>query len=329
MIDVNRLRVFRAVVAAGSIQAAATNLGYTPSAVSQQVTTLQRETGLTLLERVGRGVEPTAAGLELAAAASGVLGSLDEVESRVADLRVGRTGSLSCAYPSSVGMAWMPGIIAGVVRDFPGLRLELCVRDQPEAGQPERVDVEVVVRGPSVEPMQGFREIELMCEPYQVILPEDHPLAAEQQVEFSALRGETWIASDIVGASCQLRVDQACAAAGFVAEYAVRADDHLPAIAFVRAGIGITIVPRLCTQDLVPGVVARDLVNPTPTREIILRVRKSVEDVPQVRRVVAGLHEASRRSECCPPGASQPGTPQPETPQVTRRRSPRRAASPA
>lgn len=295
MIDVNRLRVFRAVVAAGSIQAAATNLGYTPSAVSQQVTTLQRETGLTLLERVGRGIEPTVAGLELAEAAGGVLGSLDEVESRVADLRVGRTGSLSCAYFSSVGMAWMPGIIAEVVRDFPGLRLELCVRDQPDGSHAERVDVEVFIKPEDSQPKQGFREVTLMEEPYQVILPVGHPLAEQEVVELGALRGETWIAADVVGAPCQQRVDKACAAAGFVAEYAIRADDHLPAIAFVRAGIGITIVPRLCTLDLVPGVVARDLVNPTPTREITLRMRKAAEDAPQVRRVVAGLRDASRR----------------------------------
>lgn len=317
MIDVNRLRVFRAVVAAGSIQAAATNLGYTPSAVSQQVTTLQRETGLTLLERVGRGIEPTVAGLELAEAAGGVLGSLDEVESRVADLRVGRTGSLSVAYISSVGMAWMPGIIAEVVRDFPGLRLGLHVRELPAGGESDRMDVEVFVKNPDFPARLGFRDQVLMEEPYQVILPVGHPLADHEQIDLSALRGETWVASDIVGSSCQLRVDQACAAAGFVAEYAVRADDHLPAIAFVRAGVGITILPRLCTLDLVPGVVARDLVNPTPTREIIVRVRKAVEDAPQVRRVVAGLQDASRR---------EPGIETAET--ISPPRSRRRVASP-
>jgi DNA-binding transcriptional LysR family regulator len=66
MLDVHRLRVFRAVVASGSVNAAATNLGYTASAVSQHVAALQRETGLALLARSGRGVEPTAVGLALA-----------------------------------------------------------------------------------------------------------------------------------------------------------------------------------------------------------------------------------------------------------------------
>ena len=81
-----RLRVLRAVVAAGSIVGAASSLGYTPSAISQHLAALQRETGLTLLERVGRGVRPTAAGRTLADQADRVLERLGEAEAVVADL---------------------------------------------------------------------------------------------------------------------------------------------------------------------------------------------------------------------------------------------------
>ena len=83
MVDVQRLRVYRAVVAAGSIQAAAANLGYTPSAVSQQVSALARETGLVLLGKAGRGIEPTDAGLALVQAADTLFGELAEVEAKV------------------------------------------------------------------------------------------------------------------------------------------------------------------------------------------------------------------------------------------------------
>src|SRR5258705_10589572 len=95
MLDVHRLRVFRSVVASGSINAAAANLGCTPSAVSQQVSALQRETGLALLTRIGRGIEPTAAGLALAAEIDALLHRLGDVESFVADLRAGRRGTLA------------------------------------------------------------------------------------------------------------------------------------------------------------------------------------------------------------------------------------------
>src|SRR5690606_6891288 len=129
MLDVHRLHVFRAVIANGSIQAAAANLGYTPSAVSQHVAALQRETGLMLVSRVGRGIEPTRAGLALAERIDGLLDQLGDLESLVADLRAGRTGSLSIAYFASVGSAWMPQVVRRLSRDFPDIRLNLRLRD--------------------------------------------------------------------------------------------------------------------------------------------------------------------------------------------------------
>ena len=99
----HRLRVLRTVVATGSVGAAATTLGYTPSAVSQHLATLQRETGLLLIERKGRGIQPTAAGRTLADEAGRVLESLSGVEGVVGDLRAGRVGRLSISYFASAG----------------------------------------------------------------------------------------------------------------------------------------------------------------------------------------------------------------------------------
>src|SRR5215217_2951170 len=95
MIDVQRLRVFRAVVASGSVQAAADHLGYTPSAVSQHLTALQRETGLVLFEKDGRGIAATPAAKVLAAESDEVMGSLTRLGGFVDDLRSGRSGSLT------------------------------------------------------------------------------------------------------------------------------------------------------------------------------------------------------------------------------------------
>src|SRR4029450_3733464 len=145
MLDVHRLRVFRSVVASGSIQAAAVNLGYTASAVSQHVSALQRETGLALISRIGRGIEPTAAGLALADEIDGVLSRLGDVQSFVDDLRAGRTGTLSIAYFASVGSAWMPAVVRGLLRDFPGIRLNLSLRDDLPANPAERAAIQMVV----------------------------------------------------------------------------------------------------------------------------------------------------------------------------------------
>lgn len=81
------MQVLRAVVTSGSVTAVATNLGYTPSAVSQQVAALERQVGVALLERVGRGVRPTAAGRLLTEHAAIISKNVAEAETALADLR--------------------------------------------------------------------------------------------------------------------------------------------------------------------------------------------------------------------------------------------------
>lgn len=288
MVDVQRLRIYRAVVAAGSIQAAAANLGYTPSAVSQQVSALARETGLVLLSKAGRGVEPTDAGLELAAAAESLFGELADVEEKVSDLREGRAGSLSMAYFTSAAMAWIPDIVARVLAEHPRLRLDLRVRDLP-SGEDERTDVEVLVERPDFHCPPGFVAHHLLDEPYVAVVPSGHRLAGSHTVDLAELAGDRWIAHAPQASWCVINLDNAAVSAGFTPSYAVRTDDHTTAIAFVEAGIGIAVMPRLCSLQLPGGVHALDVVNPTPLRSIHVMVRRAVENTPAVQLVVGGL----------------------------------------
>ena len=102
------MQVLRAVVTSGSVTAAAAQLGYTPSAVSRQVAVLEKEAGIALLERVGRGVRPTAAGRLLTGHAAVIGRQVAEAETALADLRAGRTDRLSMRYFASVGPTWWP-----------------------------------------------------------------------------------------------------------------------------------------------------------------------------------------------------------------------------
>ncbi len=294
MIDVARLRVFRAVVAAGSIQAAAANLGYTPSAVSQQVAALSRESGLTLLQRVGRGVEPTAAGLHLARAAGPLFEELAEVESAAEDLRSGRVGTLSMAYFTSAAMAWIPGVVADVLAHHPDLRLDLRVQELP-TGEEDRVDIEVLVAEPDFAPPPGYRSCVLSTEPYVIVIPAAHRLAGRDSIDMAELAGERWIAHDTAESWCRRLTERATVSAGFVPQYSVQTNGHPTAIAFVAAGIGVAAMPTLCAVDLAPGAVAVPLTNPTPTRTVHVMVRRSVEDTAPVRRALAGLVDAAGR----------------------------------
>jgi DNA-binding transcriptional LysR family regulator len=294
MLDVHRLRVFRAVVASGSVNAAATHLGYTASAVSQHVSALQRETGLVLLARNGRGVEPTSAGRALAARIDGVLTRLGEVESFVADLREGRAGSLSVAYFASIGAAWMPSVVRALLRDFPGIRLDLSLRDDVAAPD-ERVDVQIAVAPRDFQPAPGVRAVHLLDEPYVVVLPRSHPLAGESEVELARLAAERWVDNDFARGWCRQNVIDACRASGFSPSFHVEAHDYRTAVAFVDAGIGITVLPRIGTVGLPVGAVAVPVTNPTPQRSIHALVQTAVLDTPPVRRTLALLADRAGR----------------------------------
>lgn len=285
MLDVHRLRVFRAVVASGSVHAAATNLGYTASAVSQHVTALQRETGLVLMTRSGRGVEPTSAGRALAAEIDGILDRLRGVESFVSDLREGRAGTLSVAYFASIGAAWMPSVVRALLRDFPGIRLDLSLRDDV-ACPDEQVDVQIAVAPRDFRPGRGIRAVHLLDEPYVAVLPRSHPLAGEATVDLARLAGDRWVDNDFARGRCRQSLIEACQAAGFSPPFHVEAHDYRTAVAFVDAGIGITVLPQIGADPLPPGAVAVPVTNPTPERSIHALVQTAVLDTPPVQRVL-------------------------------------------
>jgi DNA-binding transcriptional LysR family regulator len=287
MLDVHRLRVFRSVVASGSIHAAAANLGYTASAVSQHVAALQRETGLALVTRIGRGIEPTTAGLALAAEIDGVLGRLGEVECLVADLRAGRTGSLSIAYFASVGSAWMPAVVRALSAEFPGVRLNLSLRDDV-ASPADRPDIQIVVEQDRFE-TAGVHTHHLLDDPYVAVLPEQHPLAGADRVELTQLAGDRWVDNDVARGWCRRNLIEACRAAGFSPPFHVEAHDYPTAIAFVAAGIGLTVLPGLGARNLPAGLVAVPVTGPTPRRSIYALVETSVQATAPVRAALTAL----------------------------------------
>lgn len=290
MIDVNRLRVFRAVVAEGSVVRAAANLGYTPSAVSQHVSALQRETGLTLVERRGRGIVPTSVGRLLAAESDGVLERLARLEALTGDLRAGRVGSLLVSHFTSAGSTWIPPVVAALTREFPSLRLDLRLTELlPETG--DRPDVEIFVEGAASSPLDGYDVEPLLTEPYLAVVPADHPLAGSGQVTLAGLRDEAWVDNDVARGPCRQLLLEACAAAGFTPGFHIETQDYPTAIAFVAAGAGITVLPRLGLGTPPPGVTALALVDPTPTRSILVRSRQSLRENPAVRRLLELLRE--------------------------------------
>ncbi|TQM09230.1 LysR family transcriptional regulator [Pseudonocardia kunmingensis] len=294
MLDTHRLRIFRSVVASGSVQAAAANLGYTPSAVSQHVTALARETGLALFERAGRGLRATAAGLLLAEQADAILDRLGEAEAVIADLKAGRTGALSLSYFASVGAAWLPRVVRRLTGEFPGVRLDLALREWLPDDAGARSDVQIAVERPDFAAWPGFTAHHLLDDPYVAVLPQAHPFADRSEIELAELAGERWVDNDFARGWCRRNLVEACTAAGFRPPFHIEAHDYPTALALVAAGIGITVLPELGAARLPAGTRAVRVVSPVPVRSILAVVRDAVAHTPPVRaaceelRAIAG-----------------------------------------
>jgi DNA-binding transcriptional LysR family regulator len=299
MLDIQRLRVFRAVVASGSVQAAADHLGYTPSAVSQHLAALQRETGLLLFEKAGRGIAPTPSARVLAAESEEVMGSLTRLGGVVDHLREGRSGSVTIGTFDSAAQSWLPFVAQGLQRDYPDVVLELSLDELGTAGQaqPTRRDIEVANESadqPGAE-RAGYSRMVLSEESYCVVAPAGHPLLREYAgpVPLGALADLPIVDNDFHHTGCSLIIANACRAAGFTQRFAARSDDHHTALAFVAGGIGVTILPDLAVPEDMPGVESRALVNPTPRRRIVAFVRDGAAAAPAVARAVELLQEAA------------------------------------
>jgi DNA-binding transcriptional LysR family regulator len=298
MIDVQRLRVFRAVVASGSVQAAAEHLGYTPSAVSQQLSALQRETGLVLFEKAGRGISPTPTAKVLAVESEELMGSLSRLGGVVEHLRDGYAGSLAIGTFSSAAQMWLPHVAKGLQQDFPDLVLELSLDELGNAGQvpAPRRDIDVTTEDAEVpgEERPGYERLVLVEENYRVAIPRGHALLEHHAdtVPMAALADVPMIDADFGDTGCAVIVRRACRAAGFSPRYVARSDDHHTALAFVAGRIGVTVLPELAVDEGAAGFESRELVSPTPRRRVVAFVRDASAGSPPVCRAVELLREA-------------------------------------
>ncbi|MCX5405896.1 LysR family transcriptional regulator [Streptomyces sp. NBC_00335] len=310
MLDVRRMQVLRAVVTSGSVTAAAAHLGYTPSAVSQQVAALERQAGIPLLERVGRGVRPTAAGRLLADHAAVISRNVAEAETALADLRAGRTGRLAVRYFATAGAALVAPALAGLRREHPDVRVDLRMTD-PEDPLLEveqgRADLALVI-APRTRPREDVELIHLLDDAYDAVLPAGHRLASEETIALVELSDEQWVGSEPAG-PCLEPVLEACAAAGFSPDFVVQSEDYPTAQGFVAAGLGIGLMPRMGlglgpgpgagagagTGAVArhPGVVVRPVRDPRPTRAVYAAVRKVSMGRPAVRALLEALRQGS------------------------------------
>lgn len=271
MLDPHRLGVFQSVMVTGSVQEAADNLRMTPSAVSQHIAALQRQTGLDLFDRVGRGIVPTAAAEALIAQAETVLQQWHRLDDYVTDLRDGRTGRLVLGYFPSAGSTLLPSIVRQITAEFPDLVVELVLT---EVGARSTIpDIDVAMDHTENTRRPGYRKVPLTEDPYILAVHHEHPLARRRAVTLTDLKGEGWVSNDSFANPGHRIVLAACAAKGFTPRFTVQAQDHHSALGFVAAGVGITVLPRLAARIIPDGVVRVRITDP-PERQLVAMVRE-------------------------------------------------------
>jgi DNA-binding transcriptional LysR family regulator len=187
----------------------------------------------------------------------------------------------------------MPTVARALLHEFPDLRLDLELRDDSSIAPGKRPDVQVLVAPPDYTGTREARAHHLLDDPYVAVVPWEHPLAGQGPVELVRLAGERWIDNDFARGWCRENLLRACQAAGFTPPFRVEAHDYPTAIAFVEAGIGITVVPRLGAESLPPGVVAVPLISPTPTRSIFALVQTSAESAPPAQCALRALRSCA------------------------------------
>src|ERR671914_2103629 len=263
--DVSRLRAFVLVADLGSISAAASVLGYTQSAVSQQLAALEREIGEALVDRSQRPLRATRAGALLRPHVERVLAAVGGAEAAVEDLR-GDTRRLRLAAFTSALSSFVPAAVRDLRRAHSQVVVEVLQLETQEAIERLRgggADLAVVhhMPGVAVPETAGLQRRRLLVDHLYVVLPEGHRLARRDAVSIADLEEEPLILPrrDTPAGRFRSLVEHLCAQSGFTPEVAYELDD-LPAVqAFVAAGIAIVPMHGLILASLPPGATVRPL----------------------------------------------------------------------
>jgi DNA-binding transcriptional LysR family regulator len=295
MLDVWRLRLLRELSLRGTVAAAARSLHLTGPAVSQQLAVLEREAGVSLLERRGRTLALTAAGQLLVTHAEVVLGNLATAEAELAALRGGALGTVRiAAFPSAaatlVVRMWEPGA-------DPVLRL---VALEPERSVPALLAREVdlaVIHSYSLLPRElpACDRVHLLDDPVLLAL---HPeqaaragLRAGEPARLTAFAGSAWLVPG-PETSCHEMIRRACGAAGFVMRIGAQAAEFGVLTALVARGAGAALVPRLALPADTAGLSLHPLVDPI-TREVSAVTRPGERGRPELAHVLGQLRESA------------------------------------
>ncbi|SFK64806.1 LysR family transcriptional regulator [Amycolatopsis sacchari] len=249
------LRVFREVAERGTLTAAAAALGYTQSAVSRQIASLERAAGTPLLERRRDGVRLTPAGQLVVRRAADVLDRLDATARELAGLP-GEGATVRLGWYPIAGADLLPRALSALRRTHPAITVVSREGRTPALVRALRagtIDLALLASAPPFRPPDtetpALAVRTLTERSLRVAVPADHPLARQDYLDVTDLRGQRWI-----GGSGDEYVMGVWPGLDERPEIAHTARDWLAKLHLVAAGCGITTVPGAIESVLPPGV---------------------------------------------------------------------------
>jgi DNA-binding transcriptional LysR family regulator len=272
MLSFARLQALHEVARHGSLTRAAEALHLTTSAVSQQITLLERETRVQLVERHARGVRLTEPGRALVRHAEAVFTELRAAEASLDAIGRGEAGRLRFgSFPTANAML-MPTAVAAFRRRHAAVDLTLREVDSDDglaqlAGH--HLDLALTYEFPLVPAAvpPGVTISPLLEDPLFIVVARKHRLARRRRLRLTDLAEENWIQGVHHGSTTQV-LPQACRHAGFEPRIAFRTDDQMTVRGLVSAGVGVALAPSLTLPTTPPGLVAITLDEPTLVRTV-------------------------------------------------------------
>ena len=297
MLDLHRLTVLREVKLHGSMSAAARELSYSHSAISQQLGVLEKETGVVLLEKVGRNVRLTPAAEELVRNTEAILAAMERAEADLATSHERAQGVVTVAAFTTISRSLMPMALAGLARKYPGLDVRLR-REDPEQAVMQLISrrVDAVISdafpGTAGAPPGGIHTTLIGQDPIRGYLPHGMPFT-----DFDQLREIRWVLETPHSASSQwaLRV---CRERGIEPEIAHVSSDLLFHLRMVEQGLAAAFLPDMVVREAGSVVTPSSWLPADQERSIQFLVRSGSErsaSLTAVREeIIELLHPANR-----------------------------------
>ncbi|KJQ55775.1 LysR family transcriptional regulator [Microbacterium sp. SA39] len=299
MLDVNRLRMLVELSRRGTLSAVADALSYSKASVSQQLNALEREVGVPLLRRVGRGVQFTPQGNVLVAQAIGILDQLEHAEVAVAESLTEVTGTVHIAVFQSTAHSLLPGALEALAQRHPALRVQVTESD-PETGlvgvSSRDFDLILAEQYPGrTRPIHA--DLDRVVLAHDAIALARRPGSAGETDAVAALwstRDEPWVLEP-AGTASRAWAEQLCRTAGFEPDVRFEIADLTAHVRLIHAGLAVGLLPELVWAGDTPTVDLTSLPE-DPRREIFSSARRASVDAPAIKAVRRALADAASRN---------------------------------